>query len=268
VHDLDADPRTLWTASDPYDAYVGRWSRLVAREFVGWLGLPSALRWLDLGCGTGIVTETVLELAAPAEVLGVDPSEVFVTAARKRIRDPRARFQVADARAIPLGDAGIDVSASGLVLNFVSDHARAIAEMRRVVRPGGTIALYVWDYAGEMQMMRHFWNAATALDSNARSLDEGALFPICRPERLQTLFKDRGIQRPECVTLDVPMAFTDFNDFWSPFLGGEGPAPSYVRTLSNHRQATLRKHVRAALPVAADGSIHLIARAFAVRGVR
>ena len=266
--DVAAHPGPLWTASDPYEAYVGRWSRLVAREFIHWLGLPPGLRWLDVGCGTGVVTKTILDLAVPAEVLGIDPSEAFITAAKARVGDPRARFQVADARALPVPDASADVAASGLALNFVPDHARAIAEMRRALRPGGTIALYVWDYAGEMQMMRHFWNAATALDAHARSLDEGELFPICRPESLLNLFRDHGLVQAECVALDARTIFANFHDFWSPFVGGEGPAPRYLRTLPDDRQATLRECVRAALPVGRDGSIHLIARAFAVRGIR
>jgi trans-aconitate methyltransferase len=268
VADAGHHAQGSWTASDPYEAYVGRWSRLVAREFVVWLGLPPGLRWLDIGCGTGVITKTILDLTAPAEVLAVDASEAFIAAARTRLRDPRARFQVGDARALPVRDTEVDVATSGLALNFVPDHTRAVAEMQRAVRPGGTIALYVWDYAGEMQMIRHFWNAATALDAGAQSLDEGQRFPICRPERLLTLFKDRGITRTECIMVDIPTVFTDFNDFWSPFLGGEGPAPSYLRTLAEQRQTTLRQRVRAALPVADDGSIALTARAFAIRGIR
>ena len=258
---------SLWTAGDAYEAYVGRWSRLVARRFVEWLGPSTGLRWVDVGCGTGVVTQTVLDVAAPATVLAVDRSEAFIATAKARIGDPRARFQVADARALPVSDAWADVATSGLVLNFVADHALAVAEMQRTVRRAGTIALYVWDYAGEMQMMRYFWNAATELDACARSLDEGELFPICRPERLLALFKERGMVGAECVALDVPTVFTDFNDFWSPFVGGEGPAPRYLRTLSEQRQTMLKECARAALPIANDGSIHLIARAFAVRAI-
>jgi len=260
-------PRELWTAGDRYDAYVGRWSRLVAREFIEWLRLPARLRWLDVGCGTGALTETILARAAPAEVMGVDPSEEFVFAASDRVQDKCVRFQIGEARALPLEDIRFDVVVSGLVLNFVPAPATAIAEMRRVVRAGGTVALYVWDYAGEMQMMRHFWNAAVALDPSARALDEGERFPICKPEHLVALFKDCGIRKPECTILDVPTVFRNFDDLWSPFLGGQGPAPTYWGTLSEDRQARLREHVRARLPIAKDGSIHLIARAFAVRGI-
>jgi ubiquinone/menaquinone biosynthesis C-methylase UbiE len=170
----------VWTAGDSYEAYVGRWSRLVAREFIEWLRLPAQLRWLDVGCGTGALSETILACAAPAELLGIDPSEEFVAAASDRLQGKWARLQIGEARALPLEDAAFDVVVSGLVLNFVPTPATAVAEMRRVVRAGGTVALYVWDYAREMQMMRHFWNAAVALDPSARPLDEAERFLICK----------------------------------------------------------------------------------------
>jgi SAM-dependent methyltransferase len=260
-------PREVWTAGDRYDAYVGRWSRLVAREFIEWLRLPARLRWLDVGCGTGALTETILACAAPAELMGIDPSEEFVAAASNRLQGRWVRFQIGETRALPLEDTAFDVVVSGLVLNFVPAPATAVAEMRRVVRAGGTVALYVWDYAGEMQMMRHFWNAAIALDPSARPLDEGERFPICKPEHLLGLFKACGLKEPQCTILDVPTVFRNFDDLWSPFLGGQGPAPTYLDTLSADRQARLREHVRARLPIAKDGSIHLMARAFAVRGI-
>lgn len=260
-------PRELWTAGNRYEDYVGRWSRLIAREFIDWLQLPPQLRWVDVGCGTGALTETILACAAPAEVFGIDPSEEFVSEAIDRLQDNRVRFQIGEARALPLENTAVDVVVSGLVLNFVPGPAAAIAEMRRVVRAGGTVALYVWDYAGEMQMMRHFWNAVIALDPSARPLDEGERFVICNLERLLALFKECGIREPECTILDVPTVFSNFDDLWSPFLGGQGPAPTYLGTLSEDRQASLREHVRARLPTAKDGSIHLIARAFAVRGI-
>jgi SAM-dependent methyltransferase len=260
--------RELWTAGNSYESYMGRWSRLVAAEFIAWFGLPPQLRWLDVGCGTGALVDTILKRAAPAEVMGVDPSEEFVATARARTPHVHARFGIGNARALPIDDATFDVVVSGLVLNFVPDPAGAIAEMRRVLRPGGTIGLYVWDYAGETQMLRHFWDAAVAVNSTARSLDEGERFAICRPERLVTLFRDSGIQAPECRAFDVPTVFANFDDFWSPFLSGQGPAPTYLSTLPEARQAKLRQQLHARLPIACDGSIRLTARAFAVRGLR
>jgi SAM-dependent methyltransferase len=264
----DPRPREQWTAGESYEAYVGRWSRLVAREFIEWLRLPAQLRWLDVGCGTGALAETILAYATPAAVMGIDPSEKFVAAASERVQDKWVKFQIGNARALPLEDAAFDVVVSGLVLNFFPDPATAMAEKRRVVRPGGTVALYVWDYAGEMQMMRHFWNAAIALDPSARPLDEGERFLICKPEHLLALFEDCRIEQPECTNLEVPTVFKNFDDFWSPFLGGQGPAPTYLGTLSEERQARLREHIRARLSIAVDGSIHLIGRAFAVRGIK
>jgi hypothetical protein len=140
--------------------------------------------------------------------------------------------------------------------------------MMRVLRPGGTAAAYVWDYAGNMQLIRHFWNAAVSLDPADRALDEAERFPLCRPARLRALFADGGFAETDCRAIDVPTVFANFDELWAPFLGGQGPAPTYCGTLSEERREALRERLRAALPIAPDGSIRLIARAFAVRGLR
>src|SRR3990167_8161616 len=137
--------KDVWASGDAYEPYVGRWSRLVSREFVAWLGLPAGLLWLDVGCGTGALSQTILERAAPREVVGVDPSEGYVAHARAHLSDPRGNFRVVDAQALPFPDAAFDTVVCGLVLNFVPDKQRALGEMRRVVRGGGTVAAYVWD---------------------------------------------------------------------------------------------------------------------------
>jgi SAM-dependent methyltransferase len=260
--------RDVWAAGDAYEPYVGRWSRLVAREFLGWLAMPAGRRWLDVGCGTGAVTQTILACADPVEVTGIDASEGFLAVARHRTRDPRVRFEAGDALTLPIGDAAVDVCVSGLVLNFIPDPAKAMSEMRRVVRPQGSVALYVWDYAGEMQLMRYFWDAVVALDPSARDLDEGRRFPICQPKALVELLQGAGLDDIQSRIVDVPTMFRDFEDYWSPFLGGQGPAPTYCAALPEERRLQLRERLRAMLPVAADGSISLKARAFAVRGVR
>jgi SAM-dependent methyltransferase len=258
----------VWASGAAYEPYVGRWSRLVARQFLPWLQIEPERRWLDVGCGTGILTRSILELAAPREAVGIDPSHGFLAYARSQTTDARARFEMGNAAAVPFDGEVFDAVVSGLVLNFVPDPAQGLAEMIRVAQPGGTIAAYVWDYADQMQLMRSCWDAAVALDPAARDLDEGRRFPICQPDALRSLFETAGLGRVEVRAIDVPTDFRDFDDYWSPFLDGQGPAPGYVASLDQTRRATLRDTIRAALPVAPDGSIHLIARAWAVRGQR
>lgn len=263
-----ARPDDRWSAGDAYEPYVGRWSRLVAAEFVDWLAVAEGARWLDVGCGTGALTRTVLDRAAPRRVIGVDASQAFLDFARDGIRDPRVEFRTGDARALPVDDAAFDAAVSGLVLNFVPEPARAVADIARTVRPGGIVSVYVWDYAGEMQLMRRFWDAAAALDPAAHELDEGRRFPICRPEALRALFADAGLGDITDRAIDVPTVFRDFDDYWSPFLGGQGPAPGYCVSLPEPEREKLRHKLQTELPTESDGSIHLTARAFAVRGIK
>ena len=263
----DTARNDVWAQGAAYERYVGRWSRPVADAFLGWLALPSGRSWIDVGCGTGALTRRILDGQAPGRVLGVDASEGFVAHASAHIVDARAQFQVGDARALPVGDGEFDAAVSALVLNFVPDQQKAVAEMRRAVRPGGTVAAYVWDYAGEMQLMRRFWDAAAALDPAARNLDEAVRFPLCKPEPLARLFADAGLGAVATTAIDVATVFADFDDYWSPFLGGQGPAPGYCMSLPDAARTALRERIRAALPVEGDGTIRLLARAWAVQGL-
>jgi SAM-dependent methyltransferase len=264
---MTTERKDVWASGDAYEPYVGRWSRLAAGEFVAWLGMPPGARWLDVGCGTGALSQVVLERGAPEWVSGIDASDGFVAYARRRVGDQRCDFRVGNAQALPVVDGEFGVAVAGLVLNFVPDKAKAVAEMKRATRAGGTVAAYVWDYAGEMQMMRHFWNAAVALDPTAVELDEGRRFPICHSEPFADLFRSAGLREVETRAIDVPTVFRDFEDYWSPFLGGQAPAPGYCMSLSEERRGALRALIRSSLPILADGSIHLIARAWAVRGI-
>ncbi|MEO8456509.1 MAG: methyltransferase domain-containing protein [Chloroflexota bacterium] len=257
-----------WSDGDIYESYVGRWSRLVAREFITWLALPPTQRWLDLGCGTGALTATILSLANPGAVKGIDPSAGFLASARKNITDPRAGFAEGTAQAIPEADAAFDAAVSGLSLNFVPEPQDAVNEMARVVRSGGTVAAYVWDYAEKMELMRYFWDAAVTMDPGISALDESSRFPICHPDALATAFASTGLRDTETRAIDVETTFRDFDDYWTPFLGGQGSAPSYVATMSDTQRDRLRDHLRTTLPIEADGSIRLIARAWAARGTR
>jgi SAM-dependent methyltransferase len=264
----ESRPQNIWASGAAYEPYVGRWSRLVAREFLAWLAVPRGARWLDVGCGTGALAQTILEKASPAAVKGIDPSAGFVGYAREQTKDKRADFAVGDAQALPEESGSYDAVVSGLVLNFVPKPELALSEMSRVTRPGGKVAAYVWDYSGEMQMMRHFWSAAIALSPDAEKLAEGLRFTLCAPEPLGNLFHQAGLQGVEVRAIDAPTVFKDFDDYWTPFLGGQGPAPSYTMSLSEEKRSELRDYIRSHLPIATDGSIHLIARAWAVRGVK
>ncbi|HEX5117421.1 MAG TPA: class I SAM-dependent methyltransferase [Pseudonocardiaceae bacterium] len=250
-----------WAVGDAYEAYVGRWSRPVAAAFLRWLDVPPGRRWLDVGCGTGALTATVLATAAPARIVGVDTSAQFLATARARVR--RAGFVVGDAQSLPLPDHHVDAVVSGLALNFVPVAARAVAEFARVTAPGGTVAAYVWDYAEGMAVIRHFWAAATSLDPSAADLDEGRRFPLCRPDALRRLWIDAGLRDVAVRPIEVPAVFADFADYWTPFLGGQGPAPGYAMSLTAQRRRALRELLRTRLPA---GPITLTTRAWAVRG--
>jgi SAM-dependent methyltransferase len=262
----DTSQFDVWAGGSAYESYVGRWSRIVAREFLAWLDVPPNSRWLDVGCGTGALTRTVLDTKSPREVIGIDPSDGFVDYARSHINDRRARFEVGDAQSLAFEDATFNAVVSGLVLNFIPDQALAAAEMVRVASPGGTVAVYVWDYAGEMQMMRYFWDAVAALDPERNDLDEGRRFPICNPGPLADLFRTAGLRNVEVHAIDVNTRFRDFDDYWTPFLGGAGAAPGYVASLSEERRTALKERLRTNIPSAPDGSIDLVARVWAMRG--
>lgn len=260
-------PPDVWAIGKAYEPYVGRWSRLVALDFLHWVALPSGLTWLDVGCGTGALSETILDKCAPQSVRAVDQSGGYLKYAQQHIQDRRITFEIGDAQALPLPDRSVDAAVSGLVLNFIPDKACALAEMKRVVRPGGRVALYVWDYAEKMEPIRKFWDAAVALDPQAETLDESRRFPVCHPESLRELFVKAGFADINLRTIDVPTVFRDFADYWTPFLGGQGPAPSYCMSLTPEQRESLRVRLHDTLPTQPDGSIPLIARAFAIRAI-
>ena len=255
-----------WERGHAYEQYVGRWSRRVAPLFVSWLRVPAGRRWIDVGCGTGTVCAAILDSGSPSSVAGVEPSEGFLKTAKENLSG-RAALHQGSATAIPFGDASVDAVVSGLVLNFVPDQRAALAEMARVTTSGGTIGAYVWDYAGKMELMRVFWDAAVELDPGAATMDEGVRFPVCRPEALETLFAGAGLQRVEVKAIDIPTPFANFDDYWQPFLGGQGPAPAYAMSLDEAARTRLRDRIRERIPIGPDGSIALTARAWAARAI-
>ncbi len=257
-----------WELGDAYEAFMGRWSRPVAIEFLRRLNLPENGRWLDVGCGTGALCETIVQMAAAQSVTGIDFSEGFIRYARQQHPENVYDFQVGSALDLPVDDDFFDVVVSGLALNFFPEPQTAVSELLRVAKPGGTVAVYLWDYADDMQMLRFFWDAAIARDPDARKHDEGVRFPLCQPEPLRNLFVEAGLQSVVVEPVDTTAVFRNFDDYWQPFLGKNGPAPGYVASLTPTQQDTLANQLRQMLPIQPNGSIPLKMRAWAVRGTK
>lgn len=258
------DKSKLWGVADAYEQYMGRWSRKIAPLFIDWLAPPQSKRWMDIGCGTGQLSFQIASKCNPSHQIGIDTSEGFLTQAKKLV--PGAEFRVGDAQKIDLPDDTVDYAVSGLVLNFIPDKTKALSEMVRIVRPEGTVALYVWDYAGQMQIMRYFFDTARVIDPNSSAYDDGINAPICRPKALSDAFIAVGLSDVETTAIDIPAAFVDFHDYWKPFLGGTGSAPKYCMSLDEDTRSKIRDAVRAKLPTGPDGEILLAVRAWAVKG--
>lgn len=257
-----------WQAAESYDAYMGRWSRRIAPAFLERLEAAEGLDWLDVGCGTGALSQAVLERCGPRSVTGIDPSPGFVAHARETTRDPRATFLVGDAQALPVGPAASDLVVSALMLNFVPDRLKALAEMKRAARSNGRVCFYVWDYpGGGVEFMRAFWTVAVSLDPAAADLAEDRRFPFCTPSALTGLARDAGLARVACEAIEAPTMFRDFGDFWRPFTLGTGPAPGYCASLAPEKRERLRETLQEHLQVDEAGAITLKARAWAVTSV-
>lgn len=261
------DSADNWNEGDAYEAYMGRWSRPLARAFIGWLAPSPTARWLDIGCGTGALTSAICEIAEPSSVLACDPSKSFVDHAVKTVRDPRVSFAVATTESLPGHARDFDYAVSALVLNFIPEPARVIRLMAERLRRRGIVAACVWDYGGGLEFLRRFWDEAAALDPAAEELDEGRRFPICQPEALNSLFQEAGLKHIGEQALEIPTRFKDFEDFWTPFLRGTGPAPAYAAALPLQKRDRLKEAMLRRLKTDPDGGISLRARAWAISGL-
>ncbi|HET6994825.1 MAG TPA: class I SAM-dependent methyltransferase [Chitinophagaceae bacterium] len=255
-----------WNSGDPYEYFMGRWSRLMAPQFLTWLKLPANLKWIDLGCGTGALSEAIYNQCTPSHLTSMDPSREFLDKAGTRLSG-KTDLVVGSASAIPLPSQTLDVVVSGLAINFFPELETAFFEMKRVVKPDGVIAAYVWDYSGRMEFLRIFWDTACEIDEEGKKSDEGVRFPLCDRTQLAKSFEKAGLLNIETAFLDIETLFENFEDFWSPFLGGQGPAPGYLASLSKMKQEEFKLAIRKKLPVQQDGSIKLLARAIAVKSI-
>ncbi|UVK37750.1 class I SAM-dependent methyltransferase [Mesorhizobium sp. AR10] len=255
-----------WQAGDSYDLYMGRWSRQIAPLFLDWLDPPEGLDWLEVGCGTGALSAAILARCNPDSLVSIDPSEGFLAKARDNVPDRRVEFLQGDAQALSVESDSKDMVVSALVLNFIPDKEKALAEMGRVARGGATVGFYVWDYpGGGVEFMRAFWTAATALDPGAIDLTEDRRFPFCTPDGLTNLAKKAGLVSIDCTKIEMPAVFRDFEDYWHPFTLGAGPAPGYCMSLQPQARQRLMEKLRDSLPRGEAGSIPLKTRAWAVR---
>jgi ubiquinone/menaquinone biosynthesis C-methylase UbiE len=253
------------SAADAYDRFVGRYGPTLAAALITFTGVDPGARALDVGCGPGALAAALAERLGAASVSAADPSEPFAAACRARL--PQVDVRTASAEQLPFADGAFDVALAQLVVNFLADAPAGVRELARVTRPGGTVAACVWDYAGEMTLLRTFWDAAREIDpQGAAAADEGTTMRWCSESELARLWGDAGLGEVRTGSLEARAAYASFEDLWSPLPTGVGPAGAYTKALDVERRAALREAYRRRLAVA-DGPFELSARAFAVAGV-
>jgi SAM-dependent methyltransferase len=255
----------MFTASSGYERYMGRWSRILAPPYIGFAGVKNGQHILDVGTGTGALASALEVAMTSSEVIGIDPSEGFVSYAKRNARSGRVSFEVGDAQALRFGDASFDQTMSLLAMNFVPDHHKAIAEMRRVTRPRGVVSSCVWDYNAGMQSLRFFWDEVVALDPKMEPSDERNM-KLTREGQLGELWRRAGLVNVQEGPLVIEQAYESFDDYWEPFLTGVGPGGAYVASLAEESRRQLEARVRMRLLGDRGGAFVLKARAWSVRG--
>jgi SAM-dependent methyltransferase len=254
-----------WTSGKDYDAWMGRWSRLLALEFLKWLSIPPGARWLDVCCGTGITTQAIIEHSSAASVVGIDVNPIQIAFAREHRSHPKISFELADAMALPFKDQTFDAAVCGLGLHYTPDPNRALLEMRRTTRLGGTIATYVWDFAEGARFLRLFWDAAIDVDPEAREFDQARRFPLCTPNGLRAAFEAAHLESPVVKPLEIVTRFANFDDYWLPMSTGQGSGPHYLSLRDERTRLAIRDRLKSSLPTDAQGTIALPARSWAIR---
>jgi SAM-dependent methyltransferase len=251
-------------SADAYDRFVGRYGAPLATALIAFARVEPGMRALDVGCGPGALTGALAERLGEASVCAADPSEPFAEACRTRL--PGVDVVVATAETLPSADTTFDATLSQLVVNFMRDPEAGVREMARVTRPGGVVAACVWDYAGEMTLLRAFWDAAREVErERAAAADEGVIMRWCAEGELAELWRDAGLQAVRFDQLVVRAGYADFEDLWSPLPTGVAPAGAFCKSLDDERRAALHDAYRSRLG-AGEGPFELTARAWAVAG--
>jgi ubiquinone/menaquinone biosynthesis C-methylase UbiE len=252
-----------------YEQLMGRWSRKLAPLFIDFAGLANGEKVLDVGCGTGSLTFALARAADLGEIAAIDYSPVFVEAATRRNTDPRISIRQGDACALPFERGAFDRALALLVLHFVPEGAKAVAEMRRVVRPGGVVAAAVWDHLGGMPAMRMMIDTVAALSESGRTLRNRYCFqPMMQPGEMKRAFVEQGLVDVTEVELTIRMDYQSFDDYWAPIAAGEGPLGRYVATLGAAERARTDAAVRDAYEAGQpDGPRSFANVAWACRGI-
>jgi SAM-dependent methyltransferase len=265
-HPIAQYDSAVFSAGDAYELFMGRWSRRLAPQLVQFAAIADGDHVLDVGCGTGALTEAIAAGSPSGRIVGIDRSAPYVALAQARHHSPHIRFHVGDAQQLPFDSACFDRAVSLLILNFIPSPRTALKEMIRVTRPRGTVAAAVWDYGDGMEMLRAFWDEAIALAPDAESRDEGHM-PLSRHGELAKLWRSHDFQSVAETPIAIDTSFSSFDDYWSPFLARQGPAGAYLASLSGRDIDRLRLNLRRRLlGDGPDRRITLRARAWAVRG--
>ena len=256
---------TFRVSAGAYDRWIGRYGPSLAPALIEFAGVERGMRALDAGCGPGALTAALVERLGAANVTGADPSEPFVEACRTRL--PGVEVVVAPAEALPFGDDSFDAALAQLVVNFMRDAEAGVRELARVTRPGGGVAACVWDYDGEMTLVRTFWEAAREVEpERGARADEGAVMPWCHEGELAELWRSAGLRDVRFGSFTVRAAYAGFEDLWAPLPTGVAPAGAFCVSLDDDGRAALHDALRRRLGVG-DEPFELSARAWAVAGV-
>jgi SAM-dependent methyltransferase len=253
----------LFADGEAYERLMGRWTRRAGDIFLDWLDIPANVRWLDVGCGNGAFTEALIARCAPVEVIGVDPSEGQLAFARTRRGAQSAQFRIGDAQALPFGDDGFDVAVMALVITYLSDPGKAVAEMARVVRPGGWVGTYMWDIPAGGTPVHPIYVAIESLGMPSPRPPGAA---VSRLDAMRALWKGAGLESIETQVIRIPVAYSDFDDFWDSNTGPVGPHGKAIQQMSQTVRARFRARLREQLPVGPDGCIAYQSFANAVKG--